>query len=58
MSCRSRGRCVKRNARIWIKGSKRIEAENERYVTVSVSVLIDVLMRSLSDAIEVTWVNA
>lgn len=43
------------NHKTWVSQYKRVEAENPGYTTVSVPVPMDVLFKSLSDAMKVEW---
>lgn len=46
------------NCNQWVARYKRVEAKNRRYVTVSVAVPTDVLLKSLGDAMRVSWGGA
>lgn len=43
------------NGADWVNQYKRVEADNGRYITVSVPVPIRILMAALSDAMVVSW---
>ena len=50
-------RAWQENRKQWVAQYKRVEAQNNGYMTVSVPVPIAVLMESLSDAMLVRWNN-
>ena len=46
------------NCKQWVRDHKRVRAENNGYVTISVAVPTKVLMEALSDAIKIQWKTA
>lgn len=48
----------RRNCKSWVSQYKRVEANNGRYLTVSVAVPTDILLSALTDAMQVSWRRA
>lgn len=48
-------RAWRQNGKLWVSKYRRVEAKNSRYTTVSVAVPTQILLRSLSDAMTVSW---